>query len=428
MRNAILCIAILATTCLTTLHAQDISGDWQGTLIRGDKHLRAILHLEKAADGSWSARFYSINQGPDTAIPVNAATLHGSTLKLTLDWVGGSYEGKVDADGVSITGTWTHGDSLPLNFRRATKATAWQRDPSLHTVQFITVEAGVRLEVLDWGGSGRPVILLAGLGNTAHVFDDFAPKLVPDHHVYGITRRGFGESGVPASGYTADRLGDDVLAVIDALRLDRPVLAGHSIAGEELSSVGSRHPEKIAGLIYLDAAYGYAYYDQAPGDFQIDKVDLQRSLEGFQRGSIRSQIQALEQIQQSLSQFEKDIQKALRSLRAQPAQPESALPPPEVPPPVRAILSGEQKYTGIRVPILAIYALPHAEPGLDNDPAARAAADAIDLETTGAQARAFEAGEPSARVVGLAHASHFVFQSNEADVLREINAFINGLR
>jgi pimeloyl-ACP methyl ester carboxylesterase len=86
----------------------------------------------------------------------------------------------------------------------------------------------------------------------------------PRNHVYAITRRGFGTSSKPApttENYNADRLGDDVLAVIDALKLNRPVLVAHSIAGEELSSVGSRHPEKISGLIYLDAAMGYAYYD-----------------------------------------------------------------------------------------------------------------------------------------------------------------------
>jgi pimeloyl-ACP methyl ester carboxylesterase len=78
--------------------------------------------------------------------------------------------------------------------------------------------------------------------------------------VYGISRRGYGASSSPESGYTADRLGDDVLAVIDALKLNRPVLAGHSIAGEELSSIGSRHPEKVSGLVYLDAGYPYALY------------------------------------------------------------------------------------------------------------------------------------------------------------------------
>jgi non-heme chloroperoxidase len=71
-------------------------------------------------------------------------------------------------------------------------------DPSKHSVQFVTVGKGVRLEVLDWGGTGRPVVLLAGSGNTAHIFDDFAEKLSGVCcHVYGITRRGFGMSSLP---------------------------------------------------------------------------------------------------------------------------------------------------------------------------------------------------------------------------------------
>ena len=119
-----------------------------------------------------------------------------------------------------------------------------------NTVMFVTVDKDVKLEVLDWGGTGRPLILLAGLGNTAHGFDDFAPKLTAKYHVYGVTRRGWGASDKPAAiaaNYTADRLGDDVLAVIDGLHIDRPVLAGHSIAGEELSSIGSRHPRRLRG-------------------------------------------------------------------------------------------------------------------------------------------------------------------------------------
>src|SRR5947207_1880321 len=156
---------------------------------------------------------------------------------------------------------------------------AGHRDESPHTVHFVTVDGNVKLEGLDWGGCGRALVLLAGLGDTAHVFDDFAPKLANTYHVYGITRRGFGASSAPVSGYSADRLGDDVLAVIDSLGLTRPVLVGHSIAGEELSSVGSRHPEKVAGLVYLDAGYPYAFYDAVHGDLVLDKNDLQRKLE-----------------------------------------------------------------------------------------------------------------------------------------------------
>lgn len=70
-------------------------------------------------------------------------------------------------------------------------------DPSSHRQQFVTIEDNVRLEVLDWGGTGRPILLLAGLGSTAHVFDDFAPLLLRFGHVYGLTRRGFGASNRP---------------------------------------------------------------------------------------------------------------------------------------------------------------------------------------------------------------------------------------
>src|ERR1017187_7948519 len=144
----------------------------------------------------------------------------------------------------------------------AQQAAPSAQDTSQHTVQFVTVDKEVKLEVLDWGGTGRPLVFLAGMGNTAHNFDAFAPKFTAHYHVYGITRRGYGASSQPApsdGNYSAGRLGDDVLAVIDALKLDRPVLIGHSFAGEELSSVGSRHPEKVAGLIYLEAAYGFAF-------------------------------------------------------------------------------------------------------------------------------------------------------------------------
>ena len=121
-------------------------------------------------------------------------------------------------------------------------------------------------------------MLLAGNTRTAHDFTDFAPQLASTYHVYAITRRGFGASSAPATGYSADRLADDVLAVIDSLGLTTPVLAGHSLAGEELSSIGSRYPEKVAGLVYLDAANSYAFYDSSRGDTRIDQNEVERGL------------------------------------------------------------------------------------------------------------------------------------------------------
>lgn len=417
-------IGVLATFLGSALHAQDITGDWQGTLKAGID-LRIILHIEKGDKGSWTGMLYSIDQGPD-GIPFSSVTLKDSTLKVTVDLVRGAYEGKVSADGNSIFGTWTQLLPLPLEFQRATKETAWQRDSSPHTAQFVTVDSNVKLEVLDWGGSGRPLVFLAGLGNTAHVFDKFAAKFTATYHVYGITRRGFGASSAPDSGYSSDRLGDDVLAVMDSLKLKRPVLVGHSIAGEELSSVGSRHPEKIAGLIYLDAGYAYAFYDRSHGDLNIDSLEFEKKLDQLRPGNGQQDPKRLiqELLETGLPQLEKDLQEELKDLQVQPAP----LRQGQVPAAALAIIAGERKYTDIRVPVLAIYALPHAGvPASSSDPAARAAAEARDLATTEAQAKAFETGVPSARIVRLPHANHYVFVSNEADVLRDMNAFLGSL-
>jgi len=305
-----------------------------------------------------------------------------------------------------------------------------QRDESPHSAQFVSVDGDVKLEVLNWGGSGRPLVLLAGLGSTAHVFDDFAPKLTSAYQVYGITRRGFGASSVPNSGYSADRLGDDVLEVIESLRLTRPILVGHSIAGEELSSVGSRHPEKVAGLIYLEAGYFYAYYDRSRGNLTLDALDVQRKLEQLQPGKgPADQISLMrELLNDGLPQLEKQLKETLKNLEGAPPPPPQP-PAPEGFSPAQAILAGAQKYTEIPVPVLAIYAFPRRmgrEMGAD--PAARAAVAARQLALSGAQVKAFETGVRSARVVRLPNADHLIFRSNEADVLSEMKLFIGTLK
>jgi pimeloyl-ACP methyl ester carboxylesterase len=190
-------------------------------------------------------------------------------------------------------------------------------DRSSHTVKFIQVDKDVLLEVLDWGGSGRPLVLLAGANTTAHIYDAFlVPKLIGTYHVYGITRRGSGKSSAPESGYLADRLGDDVLAVIDALKLDHPVLVGHSIAGQELSSIGSRHPEKVAGLIYLDAVNIYSFYQAGNRNaLNVDFYELQRKLEKLRNGGV-NQYQLLQDLLEiDLPLFKKDLETEQEELR-----------------------------------------------------------------------------------------------------------------
>jgi non-heme chloroperoxidase len=130
--------------------------------------------------------------------------------------------------------------------------------------QFVAVQPDVKLEVLDWGGTGRSLVLLAGGGSTAHVFDSLGPKLAAHYHVIGITRRGSGQSSAPQTGYDPRRLGDDVVDVLDALHIADPILVGHSIAGEELSAISTYHPGRAVALIYLDAGSTFALYNPKP--------------------------------------------------------------------------------------------------------------------------------------------------------------------
>ena len=356
-------VAFLAGT--GTIHAQDITGDWQGT-IKAVKDQRTILRISRQLDGSLQLRLLLIDQqvadwGSGNA--ANAVSLDGRTLKFTVEGLKASYEGTLSADRNSIAGTLTRDAPFPFDVVRVTKENAW-RDPAPHSDQFVMVDKDVRLEVLDFGGSGLPLVLLAGLGNTGHIFDKIAPKLVDQFHVYAITRRGHGASSTPASGYGVDRLADDVLQVIDALKLGRPVVAGHSVAGEELSSIGTRHPEKVAGLVYLDAGYAYALN---------------------------------------------------HPLCTTPRLP---VPFQENPKTVgAAITMGTKPFTDIKPSLLAVFAAPKegAEPANENERGREGCTQAFQLM-------------PTARVVRLPGAAHHVFLSNEADVLREIRAFAGTLK
>ena len=426
MRFKVLSLALLGSLLGTPLYRQELAGDWQATLQAGARPLRLIVTFTREEGGGWTGAVRSIDQGNDwgAGAPIMSITQQGPQLKFVVEGIGGTFAGTFTSDASSIEGTWTQLATLPLVLRRATPETAW-KDPAPHTIQFVTVDTNVKLEVLDFGGSGRPLVFLAGLGNTAHVFDGFAPKFIATNHVYGITRRGFGDSSAPPDGYAADRLGDDVLAVVDALKLGRAVLAGHSIAGQELSSIASRHPDRVAGLIYLDAGYTYAFYDAERGDVVLDSMALSRQLDLLVNGPLDSR-GTIKELLAELPRFERNLQARQKELDAIPPAA-LATTPPRVP---RAIMAGARKYTNLSaVPILAMYALPHdVGPLLANDPAARAAREAQDQERTGLQAAAFEKGVPSARVVRIPHANHYVFRSNEADVLREMNAFLAGLK
>jgi len=111
------------------VHAQDIPGDWQGTLNTGMGELRLVLHITKAANGSLTATLDSVDQGAN-GIPVKSATLKDSKLSLEIEAVHGTYEGTVAADGKSIAGTWSQGKPLPLEFKKSAAPIKTEHKPA----------------------------------------------------------------------------------------------------------------------------------------------------------------------------------------------------------------------------------------------------------------------------------------------------------
>ena len=127
-------------------------------------------------------------------------------------------------------------------------------DTSPHKSDFVNVN-GVCLHYLDWGGTGPMLLFLSGMGNNAHIFDRFAPRFTDHFHVLALTRRGHGESDHPNIGYDIDTLTEDIRCFLDVLKIEQVILAGHSMAGVELSHFAAIYPERVLSLVYLDSAF-----------------------------------------------------------------------------------------------------------------------------------------------------------------------------
>jgi pimeloyl-ACP methyl ester carboxylesterase len=112
---------------------------------------------------------------------------------------------------------------------------------------------GIRLHYLDWGGKGSVLIFLTAMGSSAYIFNKFAPRFTDRFRVLALTRRGHGDSDYPETGYDPDTLTEDIRQFMDSLHVEKAILAGHSLAGVELTHLAATYPTRVEKLIYLDA-------------------------------------------------------------------------------------------------------------------------------------------------------------------------------
>lgn len=308
------------------------------------------------------------------------------------------------------------------------QASRW-RDSAPHETQLIAVDSGVSLEVLDFGGQGSPLLLVPGLGATAHSFDTLAPRLAEHHRVYAMTRRGTGASSRVDFGYDTPRLARDIIAVLDALGLPKVTLIGHSIAGDELTWLGGHNADRLTGLVYLDAAYDRSVRNE---DSTLQDLELLLPPEPPVR----------EQDMVDYASFT-----ALQVFRQGPPLPEGELIAfyqagkpflaglPDIDPRVAAAVPAALKrpdYRSLKVPALALYAAlddtAPIKPWYDpNDPEQMRVLREIGVLTQRARQGSIDqlrAEAPGATIVELKGAKHWIFLSNEQDVLDAIERFI----
>ena len=297
-------------------------------------------------------------------------------------------------------------------------------DRSPHSSEFLPVN-GVRLHYLDWGGRGQSLLFLHGLGDTAHIFDDLAPKFTNQFRVLGLTRRGHGQSEKPETGYDTATLVEDIRRFLDALKIDRVVLVGHSLAGDELTLFAGRYPDRVVKLVYLDAAYDRAglpeLLKQYPPVLSPAKTDME-SLDSFRRWVSR------------LSFWSEAWEANLREMMV--FSPDGKISRAAIPDKVSGLLmQGTQDshpdYSKIRSPALSFTAVGLSSKMSDvllalPDPAQTKAEDFVTrfAQFQRQEIERFRKEIPNGRVIELSNTDHHCFIQRENEIVRAMREFL----
>jgi pimeloyl-ACP methyl ester carboxylesterase len=124
--------------------------------------------------------------------------------------------------------------------------------PLVHRV----IAGGIQLSVREWPGEGRPILLVHGLASNARTWDGVAPRLnAAGHRVVAVDQRGHGLSDKPETGYGFAAVTADLRALIDALAMEEPLLAGQSWGGNVVMHYATRYPDALSGLVLVDGGF-----------------------------------------------------------------------------------------------------------------------------------------------------------------------------
>jgi len=333
---------------------------------------------------------------------------------------------------VRLVGVVVSGAALAAFGATEQSRSTW-RDASPHDVRWVTVDSSVRIEVLDWRGSGPPLVLIACY-LTAHSYDDFAPNLANQFHVYGITRRGIGASDKPATGYSVQRSADDLLETLDALNIRQTVLVGTSCAGQVQTLFAAQHSDRLRALVYFDGA----------SDPTITGADVNPPMPAMDTLPRSNRSSALDRSSFAAFRLSRQRAEGMAFPEAEWRQefaenPDGTVGQSLMSQPIRRAITVDARmkpdFTKIRAPVLALYQAqrPFDEIAFEYDIRNEQERAALrqEYESTDALYARWKhdllAAVPTARVVDLVGANVYMFASKQDDVLREIRAFASTL-
>jgi pimeloyl-ACP methyl ester carboxylesterase len=126
------------------------------------------------------------------------------------------------------------------------------------TTTRLTLPTGITLNVQHGGRrDGAPIVFLHGFPESHRTWREIAPVLAGEHFVVAPDQRGFAGSDKPhgVESYKADRIVEDLIALADTLGLGRFTLVGHDWGGAVAWLAALRHPERLAGLVIVNAPH-----------------------------------------------------------------------------------------------------------------------------------------------------------------------------
>jgi pimeloyl-ACP methyl ester carboxylesterase len=295
---------------------------------------------------------------------------------------------------------------------------------------FVTAN-GVRLNYLDWGGAGTGMVFIHGLGDSPHAFDGIAPAFRNRFHVFAYARRAHGRSQVVGP-YTHSVLAEDLRQLLDSLHIRKTVLVGWSLGGNELAEFTAAHPDRVAGLVFLECydlslPQSHRLLAHYPVASAPTPKDL-RSQAAFRRWW-KLVSSPNDSLTPAMEAEIRDLTDAAPGGRVRVVTDDSitmAL--------YRDAMNYSPPYSRIRVPVLAMWGRSYRD-GIIPKNAPDSLKRRVDAYLRdyghpfqGAAIAHFRAAVPQATIIVLDSASHAIFPSQQRDtIIGAMRAFLGGL-